>query len=304
MLFRSEGMFYEDTYFSFVFTIKAECVKYISERLYQRRYRNESTMTSMYSPKKFKDHVKIGLLLWDEIVKNQEVWLSNYKELIVNFINDYFSMLIDKFQLCKKYEDRSDKEWMCCFRNIEERYLLIANKLCSKYESWDIVLLNKILHNLHFLYLQEINIDKEYIYGIILKIVEKQKIIYLDMLKGLSLNEKSLTVGIYGTGNHTEGLLAIFEKLIGKVACNLVFIDSSLDNERYRCRKIINYKKINRDFDLIIISSFLYEQEMINNVRSIDSRIPIYRFYENLKGDIFSDYKIFLECCGYETDIE
>lgn len=57
-------------------------------------------------------------------------------------------------------------------------------------------------------------------------------------------------------------------------------------------KNIIYYDQIDESFDLIIISSFLYEKEMINNVRSVNEEVAIYTFYNVLKEDIFSDWDL------------
>ena len=80
----------------------------------------------------------------------------------------------------------------------------------------------------------------------------------------------------------------------------LIFIDSYIDDTIYKNRKVIHYRKIHDDFDLIIISSFLYEKEMIDNLRNINKDVSIYRFYKNIRNDIFSDYKIFLQYLAME----
>lgn len=48
-----EGVYYEDNYFSFFLMIGAKHILYISEKLYQRRYRKDSITTSIYSEKNY-----------------------------------------------------------------------------------------------------------------------------------------------------------------------------------------------------------------------------------------------------------
>lgn len=292
-----EGMLYEDTYFSFFFMIKAKYVEHISEKLYQRRYRKNSTMTSKYTKKNFIDHVKIGLLLWDQIIKEEDSLIPDYRELFLGFTNDYFRMVLDKLKLCREYKENIDTDLIVHFEYMAKQYLMMIDKLYLESAIQNISLQNELLYNLHYIFIENLNINKGYIKQFITKIVERQKILYLDILKGLPLDEEAKTVGIYGTGNHTEGLLVIFEKIIGDIKCNLIFIDSCLDNEMYKDKKIINYRKIDKGFDLIVISSFLYEQEMIENVKEISDTIPICRFYEVKKKDIFSQYKMFSKYC-------
>lgn len=306
-----EGMFYEDTYFSFVFAIKAKCVKHISEKLYQRRYRNHSITMSNYSEKNFRDHIDIGLLIWNVIKQNQELWIPAWRELFLSFVNDYFGLVWNKFQLLKKQNEFRDAQcarqtfmgcgvsasgsMQACLEAMIGQYLLMTDALYLPDAVEDISLLNKLLHNLHYIYSENLRINRENIRRIILNVVKGLKRFYSTLLSRLPLHQKAWTIGIYGTGNHTEGLLAIFEKAVGSVDCKLVFIDSYREDGVYRGRKVINYKKIDESLDLIIVSSFLYEKEMIQHIRDINSGIPICRFYEKAKEDMFSEYKIFLE---------
>ena len=292
-----EGMFYEDTYFTFAATMKARRVEHISKKLYQRRYRNSSTMTSKYTKARFRDHIKIGLLLWNEIMNNQELWIYTYRMSFLYFVNDFLSMIIGKYRLCKDDNGKADKDVRMYFENIVNQYLSVIDKLYMGDMFKDIPLLSRLMHNFHDLYLEEIITDRMCIKTKIKEIAAKQKNNYTDVLSGLPLGKEKLLIGIYGTGNHTEGLLAVFEKIFGEISCNLVFIDSSADKRMYRNKKVINYKKIDSNFDLIIISSFLYEDEMVRNVRSIRSDISIYTFYKHWRDDIFSDYRIFMKYC-------
>ena len=91
----------------------------------------------------------------------------------------------------------------------------------------------------------------------------------------------------------------MFEALIGEIKCDLYFIDSNTDNESYKGRNVINYRRLNHTFDHVVISSFLYEKEMLKNIRSIDKEIPVLRFYEDISTDIFSD--CFLAIKGFST---
>ncbi len=292
-----EGIFYEDTYFSFVFTISAKQIVYIPENLYQRRYRNNSTMTSRYSEKKFRDQVKIGLLMWEKILDTQECYKLTYRKLFLEFVSDYFCLILDNFQMLKEYNEKIDNKTEYCLERMIRQYIVITDKLLLKDTVCDLSLLNKLLYNLDYIRFGKITFPTEYIKEIIVKIVNNLKNTYLKILRKLPLQKENYSIGIYGMGKHTEGLIAIYEKLIGEIKCDLVFIDSYDDNKIYKNRRVINYKRINNEFDLIIISSFLYEQEMIENVKRVNKTIPIYRFYEVLKKDIFSQYNSFLEYC-------
>ena len=126
------------------------------------------------------------------------------------------------------------------------------------------------------------------------EMIDIQKKRYIDLLKRLPFHKKGNTLGIYGTGKHTEGLLSLYEKWIGEIQCELVFIDSQRDHGTYKGRRVTHYQRIpEQKLDGIVVSSFIYEREMARNVESLRLNIPIYTFYQEWNGDVFSRYEIF-----------
>lgn len=290
-----EGLLFEDNYFSFVILNRAKKVTHISEKLYHRRYRKNSITTSKYSARKLRDHIKIGLLIWNEIKQIDERILFHQREVFLRFINDYFSMVLKNCQRCLEEKILLNEEAEGFLENMTSQYLILLTRL-KVCDSKDVSLLDCVLRSLDKIFLWNIGNVKE---GkkIAETIIKIQKDLYVDLLSGLPLDDKNSKVAIYGMGKHTEGLLAIYERLIGKVTCDLIFLDSYKDNGEYKDKKIVNYRGIDKTIRLIIISSFLYEKEMLENVRSIDSTVSIYTFYDSLKEDAFSKYETFLKYC-------
>lgn len=284
-----EGLYYEDNYFSFSFMVKAQCITYISEKLYQRRYRENSITMSKYSEKKFTDYIKIILLIWNEIEQVKEFVLPEYRKVLIRFISDYCGLALNNYNLCMEQSIILSNNAEVYFYQMIKNYeiLLDQYQLEDKVENLDLI--NRILKNLKIIirYCQE---DRKFTNQITERITIKQKRIYRTILSDLPLNIKQCKVGIYGIGKHTKGLITMYENLIGEIICNLVFLESYKSNKTYMNRKVIHYEQVDKSFDMIIISSFLYGKEMMENVRRIDREIPIYTFYVNLKEDIFSEF--------------
>ena len=97
-----EGIYYEDNYFSFVFLEHAEKVAHISEKLYYRRYRINSITTSDYSERKFSDHIQIGLLIWDEVLKRSSTLTRKKEEIFLKYVSDYYCMIIERYEYCRE----------------------------------------------------------------------------------------------------------------------------------------------------------------------------------------------------------
>lgn len=285
-----EGLYYEDNYFTFAFIIQAEDVVYISEKLYQRRYRENSIITSVYSERKFTDYMKIILLVWETVLKQKDIALPGNR-IFWKFINDYCSIGLDHRCLCIEQnitlQDNAKNEFYNMVKNYES--LIEHYGLNVGIEFLNII--NGILRNLKniALYCPE---NKMCTKWLIKKTEQKQKQFYKKILCDLPLNAEKCKVGVYGTGKHTEGLLVLYKELVGEICCNLVFIDSYKENGSYWGKSIIHYQQIDNSFDLIIISSFLYRNEMTENVRNVNKEVPIYSFYGIINEDLFSEWNL------------
>lgn len=287
-----EGIYYEDNYFSFVFLEHAEKVAHISEKLYYRRYRINSITTSDYSERKFSDHIQIGLLIWDEVLKRSSTLTRKKEEIFLKYVSDYYCMIIERYEYCRESYIQLNENVENKMRMMAENFFMLLYVLHLEKVNENLVLLNQAVKGIYctHLYMSK-NLDKEKI--LIQNIVKKQKHIYSVLLKKIPLNVPGAKVGIYGTGKHTEGLLMIYEKLFGKISCDLFFLDSYKDNGYIWGRKLVNYKEIDLSVDLIVLSSFIYEKEMLKNIKSIRNEVPIYRFYNDMERDIFAEYKTF-----------
>lgn len=292
-----ENIYYEDNYFSYKFLNHAQKVIHISEKLYQRRYRENSTMTSPFTEKKFVDFIKICGFIWTEIDKNIPCEMPEQRKILFAFVCDDFVRILKNYQTCLDQNIMIGGEARNLLEQTAEEYLFIISKLVPNILSLDLAMLNRILYAFHCMQNWKIGWEMDLLHQIN-RIVDRQKSLYKNILQELPFGETGKTVGIYGTGKHTEGVLAIYQRVIGPICCNLIFIDSKKDDVIYQKRKLINYQKIkDMNFDMIVISSFIYEREMIAYIREISSEVPVYTFYNQLNGDIFSEYKIFLGYC-------
>lgn len=289
-----EGRYYEDNYFTFAFINCARYVIHISDKLYQRRYRDHSITISKYSERKFIDFIEIIHFIWRDIYEKD---IFGLKELSFAFMSDQCIRILDNYRICEELEIVLGREAKESLKNMMKNYIdLLEGYQCNIYslKISNLLRILTILHNIKCLRLVQ-DINQNYQVQDIIEVIRK---IYIRVLKELPFNNKEYRVGIYGTGEHTEGLFLIYEKLIGEIVCELVFIDSQRDDEVYKNAKLVHFQRINTlELDQIVISSFIYEQEMKHNIREMQIEVPVYTFYEELDGDIFSNYKIFLEYC-------
>lgn len=134
-----------------------------------------------------------------------------------------------------------------------------------------------------------------YIFSNVLDIMERsEKYIYnykKEILGKIPFNNSSKKIAIYGTGTHTQNMLEFYRNNINKIESQLFFIDSNKgkNGEKYMGIDIINIKDINKyDFDMIVVSSASYENEMIRNIEENTKKdIDVFRFYKDFKCCLF-----------------
>lgn len=288
-----DGIYYEDNYFTFLFLNNADNTMHISRQFHKRRYRTESIITSMYSERKFKDYIKCVYLIWNYIKDLDCRQLHEKRILLQQFVSDHYDSILNNYCDCRQQHIELQNEAVDMLHGITEQYIKLLNMLEFDISSATLANLVMVMKNFYRILQYDLKPDTMTA-DFLPEIGCKQEIYYKQVLEQLPLDRCGIKVGIYGTGNHTEGLLAIYGRLVGDIKCDLVFIDSYKDNGVYMNSPLVNYKKINQSYDCIIISSFLYEQEMIQNIKSLNMDIPVYRFYKDISTDIFSNYRILL----------
>lgn len=288
-----EGVFYEDNYFSFVYMQEAEVVHCISDTLYGRRIREESTMTGKTTPGKIQNLCDVILAIYKYIDLHREemksemyaieqymcdlclsVWCryEEYKSDISNYVNcnvDKLELVLKcYFELSEKFNSVYDERSLSCLV-IEQKIILLVQKYASEHLISETAIVRR----------------KEEGHSAMLKK-------YQELLKKLPLGDETAKVGIYGTGGHTEGLLNIYNALIGNVCSKLSFFETTVKNGNWKenpAYPVKSYLEINDTYDLIIISSFIYQSEMKKNALAVEKDCTLLCFYgDENRADIFS----------------
>lgn len=289
-----EKLRFEDNYFTFAFLCQVQSIQHISEGLYLRRYRKNSFMTSEYSEKKFTDYIQCTELIWKKIRQLEAEIIRERKNLLLHFINDYCDAILKNYKNCEKKNIIISKEAEQLLLQIIEEYFVMLKYISDGKDNISNTNQFLIIKNLWRIY--NWNLKKnDFLKQEIHVLAEKEKKFYSNILSKLPFKNENLKIGIYGLGKHTEGVFSIYENLFGDIKCQLVFIESQKRDESYRGKELIIYKEIDDSFDFIIISSFLYEDNMIENLKHIGTTVPIVTFYEEETTDIFSDVDIFWE---------
>lgn len=261
-----EGLFFEDEYFSFVSLQEAKHVGCINKSLYHRRYRKGSTMTSKGIDDRFKSCHKCFLLINSYISEKYQ----NFNSLI------YCQYILDRYLVTLKYYDKLKKKpplsqwepYVNSFDDLLEKYGIdiMLNNYGILLTLWDILHYEKI-NNLDF-HDGKITFEK-------LKdmIIRKNK----EILEQLPFGDDKAIVGIYGKGRHTRGLIDAYNCFIGDIKSEVEYFTTDQITSNFT------------HLDYIIISSFAYRNEMMNNVRRCLPNVNTIDFYKNVWRDIFSD---------------
>ena len=287
---------HEDIFFSFKAMLEAKYVQYVPHKLYLRRYRENSIMTTAFSTDAWMDRCRAYFWCWEYIQDT----MSRYTEDEAEVMKVFFLMSFQELRgIYKRISLERNEEF---YQELQKRFCTFWNRdwIVGK-QKLSLMASKAIVHLLKELSEEEqIMIDHM---GDSIDVIEKlsQKQ-YLEELKKVlgkvPLNEKGKKVGIYGTGKHTDQLLTWYKFFYENILCDLYFIDTyKKSNENcYYDRPIINIADAMDYVDSIVISSSEYESEMAEKVKELyGESIPITRFYDKYKGFIFLTYEEIFE---------
>lgn len=257
-----EGIYFEDNFFSLQVISNAKSVTGIIESLYIRRCRDNSTMGSGLNDKKCWDLITNQKLIWEYMFHHWN-WASE-KELIRRYIS--FDLLHTFFKL-SKYHDKKLVSHLKCelaatflrfwtpvfqeeYNSLEEHlaFLLVLKEL------WKNVKIKQLPSQVP-LYEQIENTKR--------RVCEECR----ERLSRLPFNGGK--VGIYGMGEHTRIILELYQKKVGKIQAEFFFITSQEHENQEQVffgRKVLSYKNIPKDVDHILVSSYVYQEEMYRNL--------------------------------------
>lgn len=271
---------YEDVAWRFKLMLCASKVMYMPYKFYNYRYRPNSTMTSKVDYTKCSDLIDVLLQMIEDA--------NMYGELRGEVEKEYIKMRIAALPGRCKIADLKKSE-VFIIEKTEHLIDRFATDFLDNSNTSDLQFLCFIYGELEEVFPKAAFTCKK---EEILKVQEK--IIYKELVKRLSplpLKDVSIKIGIYGTGIHTDKLLKWYKHLLGEINAQIIYIDTRKESfsDRYNGSYIYNIKDIdNLDLDGIIISSRLYEEEMVNTVRAYyGDKYKIYCLYEQDKKPIF-----------------
>lgn len=253
-----EGVYYEDNCFYIETMIHADRVECISDRLYVRRYRSGSIMTSGISKKKCLDKMNVQLKIWDDIRTNLSAeWRE---DILSQYLLSSVSEVIWMIEQCRESEDIEEQE-----RSFLEKFIEYWGKLCERSAT--------LLCECNTLLKLYEKVEKSnQCYRID---CEKIRLLFIEQLKQklepLPFQNQDVKVGIYGIGNHTKALFHLYKRYIGEMKCNYFYIVSDISHIEADSvsegPRIVSCQNIPNDVDLIVVSSLIHMDNMIHNLK-------------------------------------
>ena len=262
-IFFPDGLYFEDHYFALQVNTNAKTVKCVPDILYVRRYRENSTMTSPLSEKKCRDKAANQVLRWKYLAAHQ--WWGR-ESLARKYIS---SELLGVLRILSGYSDQ--KPIIPIKRNLAEEFVsscftLFAGSLDNWYEALTLCLMLREADKaeLRGTFPDLSNWDEVYWQA-------KQYIqeAFVNRILSVPFQQTGEKIGIYGIGQHTTDLLELYKRLAGDIRCEVYFIVSECEDGRYfQGKPVVSCERIPTDTSHILISSRLYQEEMIGNLLS------------------------------------
>ncbi len=275
-----EGMYYEDNYFYIKVILNAKEVSAIPNQFYVRRYRFNSITISAMDERKCLDRISIQIKIWNYIKEYGKEKLR--ADILYQYLLKGVSEVMWSLEQYKKIQGAAD---------FSDNVILFSNKFMEYWGSpgTNILMSLDSCYTMLTMYSKLMdngeNYRKKYIEVEVLFIK-----LLKEKLKQLHLDDESLKIGIYGVGKHTKAMIDLYEQYIGKVRCQYYYILSEISNKYDELMEqehfIVSYNNIPQDTDLIIISSLVYMNDMLQNLKCVKTDTKkIHLIYD--KNEIF-----------------
>lgn len=286
-----QGVLYEDCLFNLQSMIGGKAVKYLPYNLYIRRYRLGSIMTSVQNKQqRVQSIVKVFMSVMDFVESER----GRCEKVISRKMRDYAFGLahrcIQEFSCCSglQYEIRQIKEEVC-----HRVYDLMEDRESLRLEEWFILILlvtymksdaemegysEQILQKEKASSLDEIIYWYKHHYS---KMVKKK-------LGQLPFFPSCKKIGIYGKGKHTKQLLYVL-KHMGATFDGVFIIDGSAVSyeQEFEGFPVVNVQDVPKDTEFVLISSFIYEQELYDSaIKHFPRYIHVQRMYSDEMREI------------------
>lgn len=249
-----KGVYLEDNEFYCKAMLLADRVMYVPKMFYQYRCREDSTTGSEFNSRKARDHIEVINRMADlKTLRGGKGWY-----VVKKISLDLLLYITSMCHANNLYEEDSG-----FYRNILNTWMKICeNSVESAADLEDIDCIYKICY-----FFPDSDFDE-----IKRQVVNRREQLLTQAFEKLPLNQKGSRVAIYGCGKYTDKVLDFYERWIGAIKADVIFLDRRImdDNMEYRGYPVYSVREMKgKNPDYILISSPKYEEEMKSIVRQL-----------------------------------
>lgn len=262
-----EGILHEDNAFTFQVLMNAQRVKHMPEKLYIRRMRRNSITTGGWSSVRWNGLIYAIEVPLEYLNINIDVLSRN---LVMKILFLYWSMVKVLIMGRKEMGSTEDvdiwkfNEDMCSFLKMWKKNVPYMHSIPELRMTLDI---KKELDAMDYL---DSKIREEFLSIDLSNLEELSKQSKRVILQSIPFSRPEIRLGIFGLGKHTKCLLQDYQELIGEIRCEYMFFDSFIDAVgEYMEKPVYNIKEAKGKVDMILISSYIYSDEMNAMVDSV-----------------------------------
>ncbi|MCL2718605.1 MAG: glycosyltransferase [Lachnospiraceae bacterium] len=276
-----EDVFYEDNEFSIKTYLKAKRLMYFPFKLYHRRYRSNSIMTSKYTMPHLLGRFVTSRFIWKHIIEDD----SNNKISMRDFLSSTIELI------CHTWDDIDEIDYIKLSPIIAE--FLNEYASCSKdlfFSNIDKAILTPLKYLLRMIDCNQNllvfdNIAKSDI-QILRKRIETFNNLYNNKINELfKVKNIKKNICIYGTGKIAADFLDWYDNENShRHNMKLIFAETNLNTHisSYREFDLIPISQLDKyDIDIVLICSTKYENEMYEKVTGLfGGKYNYYTFYQ------------------------
>lgn len=250
------GILYEDRLFSLQVITESEKVIYIVDKLYIRRFRAGSIITSPASKKKIKDTIYGHKAEWNYI-KDHRRWQSN-------------KALTQYYALCGLYMALQNDVGSLDDTKEQKEYILEFWNFWSSYFDIQIMSINELCLFLYLLgKIEDKSLVQDSYVGLYITVKDLLVNKCREKLNILPL-KTAACIGIYGIGQHTKCMLDLYKTMIGEIKSDLYFIVSeNIEEKDYSGKEVRQIGNLRQDTEYILVSSKIYQKEICKRLKQV-----------------------------------